>query len=94
MVMSKLKSLEKRMALERAEQQVTHEIGQFLLRWEVAQDFEQSLPDPHELIKTLLDEGFYLRSQAAAFSYLWECRREKKVPGQKRLIQILLPWAY
>ena len=50
------------------------------------------LSDSMEFIDQLFDAGFYLRANLKAISYLEECKREGKIPEERRLCRILLPW--
>ncbi len=92
MVNSRLRSLERKLVLERAEVQVEALVIQLVQKWEWYAYEARPLPDPMEFIDQLFDAGFYLRSNLKAISYLEECKRDGKVPEERRLCQILLPW--
>ena len=78
--------------LERAEVQVGALVGRLAQRWDWYGNEGWPLPDSMEFIDQLFDAGFYLRSNLKAISYLEECKRDGKVPEERRLCQILLPW--
>ena len=78
--------------LERAEVQVETLVSRLVQKWDWYAYEGWPLPDSMEFIDQLFDAGFYLRSNLKAISYLEECKREGKVPEERRLCQILLPW--
>ncbi len=80
-----LRSLERKLVLERAEVQVEALVSQLVQKWD-------GYADSMEFIDQIVDAGFYLRSTVKAISYLEECKQEGKVPEERRLCQILLPW--
>ena len=80
--------------MERAEVQVGLLVEQFVRRWDYAVYQGWQTPDSMEFIEQLLDAGFYLlNTNMRTISYIEECRREGKIPEQRRLLQILLPWS-
>ena len=80
------------LVLERAEFQVEALVSQLVQKWDWYNYEAWPLPDSMEFINQLFDAGFYLRSNLKAMSYLEECKRDRKVPEERRLCQILLPW--
>jgi len=92
MVRARLRSLEKRLVTERAESQVGVLVNTLVLRWDMAVLEGKPTPDPIEFIRELIFAGFYLRTNSAAIQYLEKCRHDRKVPDERRLVQILLPW--
>ena len=94
MVKSRLRNLERKLVMERAELQIDLLVEQLVRRWDYAVYQGWSTPDSMEFIEQLLDAGFYLlNANMSTIRYIEECRREDKIPEQKRLLQILLPWA-
>jgi len=91
-VRSRLRSLERKLVLERAEVQVEALVGQLVQKWEWYVNEGWPHPDPMDFIHQLFDAGFYLRSNVKAISYLEKCKWEDEIPEQRRLCQILLPW--
>jgi len=91
-VRSRLRSLERKLVLERAEVQVEGLVSQLVQKWDWYAYKEWPLPDSMEFIDQLFDAGFYFRANLKAVSYLEECKRNGKVPEERRLCQILLPW--
>ena len=89
-IRSKLRGLEKKLVLERAELCVQEEVQKFLLEWELALCSGEHLPEPIQLIRTLLVKGFYLPGQTRAFGYLKDCESERKMPAEPQLLKILL----
>ena len=92
MVRSKLRSLERKLVLERAEQRVGFHVDRLVQDWDLAAAQEKPRPDPLEFIKDLLNEGIYLPTYPRALNYLDECRREERLPEARRLMQILVAW--
>ena len=89
---ARLRSLERRLVLERAEEEVECQVDQLLLEWDVALYLERPLPQPFEFINRIMDAGFYLPTRIKAVHYISECKQEGKVPERRELLQILLPW--
>ena len=94
MVRSRLRSLERQLVFERAEEVVTSEVDHLLLEWEMAQSHSRRLPDPFEFVSRIIDAGFYLPTNAKVVNYLLKCDREGKVPDRRILLQLLLPWSW
>ena len=92
MVNSRLRSLERKLVLERAEVLLEGRVHNLALEWDAAKYFGRSPPEPMDFILDIINQGFFLRSNIKALSYLEECKREGKVPEERRLSQILLPW--
>ncbi len=92
MVRARLRALERMLVLERAEVQVEALVSRLVQRWYWFTLEGWPLPDSMEFIDQLFDAGFYLRANLKAISYLEECKREGKVPEERRLCRILLPW--
>ena len=92
MVNSRLRSLERKLVLERAEIQVAALVSQLVQKWDWYANEGRPLPDSMEFINQLFNAGFYLKSNLKAISYLEECQRDENVPEERRLCRILLPW--
>ena len=93
MVRTRLRNLERKLVMERAETCIEHEVDNLMLRWDVAQCFGKPIPDSFEFVWRLRDEGFHLPSYSSVINYLSECKHEGKQPDKRRLLQILLPWS-
>lgn len=92
MVRARLRALERMLVLERAEVQVEALVSRLVQRWSWYAYECWPLPDSMEFIDQLFDAGFYLRANLKVISYLEECKREEKIPEERRMCQILLPW--
>ena len=93
-VNAQLRSLERKLVMERAEVAVKQQVHNLMLAWEVALCFGKPLPDPFDFIWGIRDDGFNLRTYSATIEHLSECKRESRQPDEKRLLQMLLPWIY
>ena len=68
------------------------EANQLCEEWADAQSLNKPLPDPHNFIRKVAGSGFRLLPFTGTFGYLDYCRRRKKEPDQKLLLDALLPW--
>ena len=50
-------------------------------------------PDPQEFIREIIDQGFYLPIFSLTMGFLNTCQAERKIPDQKTLYRLLLPWS-
>ena len=91
MVRTRLRALERKLVLERAEVRLERMVSNLVLEWGVAKHFGRQIPEPMDFIPNIIREGFFPRSSIKALYYLEECKREDQLPEQRRLLQILLP---
>ncbi len=87
-----LRSLEKRLVVERTEITVIPLVRDLLSRWEDAISGNRPAPDVLDFVVRLIRSGYCLATGSRAFTYLDECRRKGSLPGEGRLLQILMPW--
>ena len=86
-----LRSLEKKLVVERTELAVVPRVHDLLSRWEDALGHDRPTPDPLHFVATLIRSGFCLTTVPKAFSYLDECQRRSSLPDRRRLLQLLMP---
>ena len=87
-----LRSLEKRLVMERTEIAVVPLVHDLLSRWEDALSDDRPAPDVLDFVARLIQSGFCLTTGSKAFTYLDECRRKGSLPNDGRLLRILMPW--
>ena len=93
MVRSRLRTLERKLVIERAEQRISFLVEQLVKEWDWAAYQGKPSPDPFDFIGQVIDEGFYLPTFSKAVRYLDDCSDESKVPDTKAIFQRLLPWS-
>ena len=86
-----LRSLEKKLVVERTELAVVPRVNDLLSRWEDAPSHDRPAPDPLDFVASLIRSGFCLTAGPKAFAYLDECRRGNSLPDRRRLLQVLMP---
>ena len=87
-----LRSLEKKLVVERTEIAVVPLVHDLLSRWEDALTHDRPTPDVLDFVACLIRSGFCLTTGSKAFTYLDECRRISSLPDEGRLLGILMPW--
>ena len=87
-----LRSLEKKLVVERTELAVIPVVHDLLARWEDALSDNRPTPDVLDFVAGLIESGFCLTTGSKAFSYLDEFRRTGSLPDKGRLLRILMPW--
>ena len=89
-MISTLRSLERRLVIERSWIGVGSAVDDFIRRWEHALGQQSETPDPLVLIKTLVEAGFHLPTTHYALLYLSDCHRAASLPDRDRLLGLLL----
>ena len=89
---NRVRALKRKLHRPYTEHFVGQEVNQICEEWADAQSQNKPLPDPHAFIRKVADSGFHYLSFTGAFGYLDYCRRRKKEPGHKLLLDALLPW--
>jgi hypothetical protein len=92
MVRAKLRGLERKLVLERAEVRLEGMVNNLAIQWNTARQLDWPLKEPIDFIREINDQGFFPRLSIKALTYLEECKREGILPDQMHLLQILLPW--
>ena len=87
-----LRSLEKKLVVERTEIAVVPLVHDLLARWEDALSHDRPAPDILDFVVCLIRSGYCLTTGSKAFTYLDRCRRKGSLPDEGRLLQILMPW--
>ncbi len=93
MVRARLRSLERKLVLERADQGVRILVGDLVSKWYWAVEEGKPIPDPHDFIGRVIDDGFFLPTLASVMSYLEDCGCQGIIPEEKSLFRQLLPWS-
>ena len=86
-----LRSLEKRLVVERTEVCVVPRVNDLLSDWEDDLSHDRPTADPLDFVVRLVRSGFCLTTGSKAFAYLDECRRGKSLPDRRRVLQLLMP---
>ena len=92
-MVSMLRVLEKRLVLERADPGVWILVGELVSKWYWAVQEGKPVPDPHDFVGRVIDDGFFLPTLASVMSYLEDCRSQGIIPEEKSLFRRLLPWS-
>ena len=87
-----LRSLEKRLVVERTELAVVPLVHDLLSRWEDALGNDRPAPDVLDFVACLIRSGYCLTTGSKAFTYLDRYRLKGTLPDEGRLLQILMPW--
>ncbi len=92
MVRAKLRAMERKLVLERAEVCLEGMVNNLVIQWNAAMQMDWPLTDPMDFIQDVIGRGFFTRGNVKALNYLEECKGKRELPDQRRLIQIFLPW--
>ncbi len=87
-----LRSLEKRLVVERTELAVVPRVNDLLSDWEEGLSHNRPTPDPLDFVACLIRSGFCLATGSKAFAYLDRCQWKGSLPDRGRLLQTLMPW--
>ena len=86
-----LRSLEKKLVVERTELAVVPRVNDLLSRWEDAPCHDRPTPDPLDFVASLIRSGFCLTTVPKAFTYVDKCRRGNSLPDRRLLLRFLMP---
>lgn len=86
-----LKSLERRLVLERAHIALQRVVDDFLDVWQHAIDRGCAPPSSLEFTRAMIDAGIYLLSAPVGIEYIESCHRSRSTPDRERLLKVLLP---
>ena len=89
---NRVRALSRKLYRPRHEVLLGRHVNQLCEEWADAQSQNKPLPDPHNFIRKVAGSGFRFLPFTGAFGYLDYCRRRKKEPGHKLLLDALLPW--
>ncbi len=89
---NRVRALRRKLYRPRHEVLLGRHANQLCEEWTDAQSQNKPLPDPHNFIRKVADSGFRFLPFTGTFGYLDYCRRRKKEPDQKLLLDALLPW--
>ena len=87
-----LRSLEKRLVVERTELAVVPLVHDLLSDWEEGLSHDRPTPDPLDFVVRLVRSGFCFTTGSKAFAYLDRCHWKGSLPDEGRLLRILMPW--
>ena len=86
-----LRKLERELVVERTLLSVTPAVDDLLSHWEEALYQNRPTPDPLHFTVCLIRPGPHLTTGPLALNYLDMCRRDRRLPSRRRLIEILVP---
>ena len=89
---NRVRALRRKLYRPRHEVLLGRHVNQLCEEWADAQSQNKPLPDPHNFIRRVADSGFRFLPFTGTFGYLDYCRRRKKEPDHKLLLDALLPW--
>ena len=89
---NRVRALKRKLHRPYTEFHTSHHVNQLCEEWAAAQSHHKPLPNPHAFIRRAADSGLHYLSFTGAFGYLDYCRRRKKEPDHKLLLDALLPW--
>ncbi len=87
-----LRSLEKKLVVERTELAVVPRVYDLLSHWEDALSDDRPTPDVLDFVAGLIRSGYCRTTGSKAVAYLDECRWTGSLPNEGRLLRILMPW--
>ena len=93
MVRARLRSLERKLVLERADQGVRILVGDLVSEWYWAVEEGKPIPVPHDFVGRVIDDGFFLPTLASVLNYLEDCLHQGTIPDENSLFRRLLPGA-
>ena len=86
-----LRSLERRLVVERTEVVVVPRVNDLLAEWQDDLAHGRPTPDPLDFVTCLIRSGFCLTTGTKAFGYLDECHRANSLPDKRRVLRLLMP---
>ena len=89
---NRVRALKRKLHRPYTEYFVGHQVNELCEEWADAQSQNKPLPDPQAFIRRVADCGSHYPSFTDSFGYLDYCRRRKKEPDHKLLLDALLPW--
>ncbi len=89
---SRIRALQKKMALELAIVRLRPLVREFRLQWFVALTDRKPLPEPRSFGFRVVRAGFRLPTFMAVNRYLEKCRRKKVEIDDHELLRTLIPW--
>ena len=89
---SRIRALQKKMALELAIVRLRPLVREFRLQWFVALTDRKPLPQPRSFGLRVVRAGFRLPTFMGVNRYLEKCRRKKVEIDDHELLQTLIPW--
>ncbi len=87
-----LRSLEKKLVVERTELAVVPLVHDLLSRWADALSDDRPAPGVLDFVIGLIQSGYCLTTGSKALTYLDTYRRINSLPDEGRLLRILMPW--
>ncbi len=89
---SRIRALQKKMALELAIVRLRPLVREFRLQWFVALTDRKPLPQPRSFGFRVVRAGFRLPTFMGVNRYLEKCRRKKVEIDDHELLRTLIPW--
>ncbi len=89
---SRIRALQKKMALELAIVRLRPLVREFRLQWFVALTDRKPLPQPRSFGFRVVKAGFRLPTFMGVNRYLEKCRRKKVEIDDHELLRTLIPW--
>ena len=89
---SRIRALQKKMALELAIVRLRPLVREFRLQWFVALTDRKPLPQPRSFGFPVVKAGFRLPTFMGVNRYLEKCRRKKVEIDDHELLRTLIPW--
>ena len=89
---SRIRALQKKMALELAIVRLRPLVREFRLQWFVALTDRKPLPEPRSFGFRVVRADFRLPTFMAVNRYLEKCRRKKVEIDDHELLRTLIPW--
>ena len=91
-IRSRIRALQKKMALELAIVRLRRLVKEFRLQWFVALTDHKPLPEPRSFGFRVVEAGFRLPTFMEVNKYLEKCRRKKVEVENHELLRTLIPW--
>ena len=91
-IRSRIRALQKKMALELAIVRLRRLVKEFRLQWFVALTDHKPLPEPRSFGSRVVKAGFRLPTFMEVNKYLEKCRRKKVEVENHELLRTLIPW--
>ena len=89
----RIEALERKFAVELAIVKLRPLADEYCDQWTELVDEKLPPPDPHRLIKRLVNAGIRLDNFPAVRKYLDNCRRDHDLPHPNQILRALLPMA-
>ena len=92
-IRTRINALRRKFAIPLAVMRLRRHADPFCLHWSVAHADQQPLPEPHQFIRQIAQDGLHLPFLTTLHRYLDRCNRDQTQPDPHEIARCLFPWA-